>query len=75
MGDWIFRIVDALGAVGVGLLILLENIIPPIPSEDILPLAGESQLDFERRRGEMEAVARDLHADGTEAVVLPVAAH
>ena len=40
MGDWIFRIVDALGAVGVGLLILLENIIPPIPSEVILPLAG-----------------------------------
>lgn len=31
---------DALGAVGVGLLILLENIIPPIPSEVILPLAG-----------------------------------
>jgi membrane protein DedA with SNARE-associated domain len=40
VGDWIFRIVDALGAVGVGLLILLENIIPPIPSEVILPLAG-----------------------------------
>lgn len=40
MGDWIFGIVDALGALGVGLLILLENIIPPIPSEVILPLAG-----------------------------------
>ena len=35
-----FSIVDRLGAVGVGLLIFLENVIPPIPSEVILPLAG-----------------------------------
>ncbi|GAA3074179.1 hypothetical protein GCM10010464_42870 [Pseudonocardia yunnanensis] len=40
MADWVFGIVDRLGAVGVGLLILLENLIPPIPSEVILPLAG-----------------------------------
>ena len=35
-----FSIVDRLGAAGVGLLIFLENVIPPIPSEVILPLAG-----------------------------------
>ena len=35
-----FSIVDRLGEIGVGLLILLENLIPPIPSEAILPLAG-----------------------------------
>lgn len=35
-----FMIVDRLGAAGVGLLILLENVIPPIPSEVVLPLAG-----------------------------------
>lgn len=40
MSDWVFRIVDGLGAAGVGLLILLENLIPPIPSEVVLPLAG-----------------------------------
>jgi membrane protein DedA with SNARE-associated domain len=40
VADWVFSIVDRLGAVGVGLLILLENLIPPIPSEVILPLAG-----------------------------------
>jgi membrane protein DedA with SNARE-associated domain len=40
VADWIFTIVDRLGALGVGLLILLENVIPPIPSEVILPLAG-----------------------------------
>lgn len=30
----------ALGAVGVGLLVLVENLFPPIPSEVVLPLAG-----------------------------------
>ncbi|GAY12796.1 DedA family protein [Pseudonocardia sp. N23] len=51
MADWIFSIVDRLGAVGVGLLILLENLIPPIPSELILPLAG-----FRARAGAMDVV-------------------
>src|SRR5690606_6311167 len=40
VAEWVFSIVDGLGAAGVGLLILLENIVPPIPSEVILPLAG-----------------------------------
>jgi membrane protein DedA with SNARE-associated domain len=40
VADWIFSIVDRLGAAGVGFLIFLENVIPPIPSELILPLAG-----------------------------------
>lgn len=40
MADWIFAIVDRLGALGVGFLIFLENVVPPIPSEVILPLAG-----------------------------------
>jgi len=34
------RTLDLLGEVGVGLLILLETVFPPIPSEVILPLAG-----------------------------------
>jgi membrane protein DedA with SNARE-associated domain len=37
---WVFSIVDRLGEVGVGLLIFLENVVPPVPSEVILPLAG-----------------------------------
>ena len=40
MTDWVFSLIDALGPVGVGLLILLENLVPPIPSEVVLPLAG-----------------------------------
>ena len=34
------RTLDSLGEVGVGLLILLETVFPPIPSEVILPMAG-----------------------------------
>jgi membrane protein DedA with SNARE-associated domain len=33
-------VIDALGYPGVALLIFLENLFPPIPSEAILPLAG-----------------------------------
>lgn len=36
----VLDVIEALGAVGVGLLVALENIAPPIPSEVILPLAG-----------------------------------
>jgi len=37
---FLLDLVDALGPVGVGLSILLETIIPPIPSEAVLGLAG-----------------------------------
>ncbi|WP_344335206.1 DedA family protein, partial [Brevibacterium salitolerans] len=38
--EWVVSVMDALGAPGVGLLVALENLFPPIPSELILPLAG-----------------------------------
>ena len=34
------NVMEALGEVGVGLLVAAENLFPPIPSEVILPLAG-----------------------------------
>jgi membrane protein DedA with SNARE-associated domain len=37
---FLLDLVDKLGAVGVGLSILLETVIPPIPSEAVLGLAG-----------------------------------
>ena len=36
----ILNVVNALGEVGVGFLVFLESVIPPIPSEVILPSAG-----------------------------------
>jgi membrane protein DedA with SNARE-associated domain len=37
---WLLDLVDKLGAVGVGLTIFIETVIPPIPSEAVLGLAG-----------------------------------
>lgn len=40
MTEWILQVVERLGYIGVLVLIALENLIPPIPSEVVLPLAG-----------------------------------
>jgi membrane protein DedA with SNARE-associated domain len=48
---------DSLGALGVGLAILLETVIPPIPSEVVLPVAG-----FLAQTGRMNVVAVFLAA-------------
>ena len=39
---WVVDVIDRIGEVGVGALIALENVFPPIPSEAILPFAGFS---------------------------------
>lgn len=46
--DWVRSVMEALGYPGIGLLIILETVFPPIPSEIILPLGGflASQGDF-----------------------------
>lgn len=40
MEQWIRNTMESLGYVGIGLLMFLENLFPPIPSELIMPLAG-----------------------------------
>ena len=40
MADWIIRTIESTGYVGIALLMFLENVFPPIPSELIMPLAG-----------------------------------
>ena len=37
---WVASVIDSLGEIGVGLLVALENLIPPIPSEIVLSMAG-----------------------------------
>lgn len=48
MSEWITSTMESLGLWGVAALMLLENVVPPIPSEVIMPLAG-----FSAARGEM----------------------
>jgi membrane protein DedA with SNARE-associated domain len=40
MVEWITNTMEAMGYLGIGLLMFLENLFPPIPSELIMPLAG-----------------------------------
>ncbi len=40
MTDWVESFIENWGALGVALLMFLENVVPPIPSEVVLPLAG-----------------------------------
>lgn len=40
MTDSIHDIIERYGYIGVALLVALENLLPPIPSEAVLPLAG-----------------------------------
>jgi membrane protein DedA with SNARE-associated domain len=50
MEQWISQMMTSLGYWGIGLLMFLENLFPPIPSELIMPLAGftvaQGKLDF-----------------------------
>jgi membrane protein DedA with SNARE-associated domain len=40
MSDWVIRLIDETGYVGVFFLMLAETVFPPIPSEVIMPVAG-----------------------------------
>lgn len=47
---WVLNLMESLGEIGVGLAILLETFLPPIPSEAVLPVAGflayEGRMNF-----------------------------
>jgi membrane protein DedA with SNARE-associated domain len=50
MADWIMKMINAAGYPAIALLMFVENVFPPIPSELIMPLvgymAGQGQLSF-----------------------------
>src|SRR3954467_3685864 len=48
MAQWVMAIIGKLGYFGVALLMLAENLFPPLPSELIMPFAG-----FLAARGEL----------------------
>jgi membrane protein DedA with SNARE-associated domain len=40
VAEWVISVIETLGYLGLTVLVALENVFPPIPSELILPLAG-----------------------------------
>lgn len=51
MADWITRLIEQMGYLGIALLMFLENLFPPLPSEVIMPMAG-----FTAGKGELGIV-------------------
>jgi len=49
MVEWITNTMQSMSYLGIGLLMFLENLFPPIPSELIMPLAG-----FTASKGDMQ---------------------
>ena len=45
INQWALSIISTVGYPGLGLVMFLENVFPPIPSEVVLPLAGWLTLD------------------------------
>ena len=52
LGQWIGYVMETFGSAGLAVLLLAENLFPPIPSELVLPLAG-----FFVGRGELTFVS------------------
>lgn len=48
MIDWVKTVIQSIGYPGIALLMIIENIFPPIPSEIIMPFAG-----FVTQQGEL----------------------
>jgi len=48
MAGWVMRFIEAHGYLGIALLMLAENLFPPLPSELIMPFAA-----FQAARGEL----------------------
>jgi membrane protein DedA with SNARE-associated domain len=48
VSDWVIRFIEQWGYPGIALLMLLENVVPPLPSELIMPFAA-----FQAARGEL----------------------
>jgi len=57
LSQWVSDVIEAIGYAGVALLVALESIFPPIPSEVVLPFAG-----FYAGKGEASVVGMILAA-------------
>lgn len=57
LSQWVSDVIRAIGYLGVALLVALENVFPPIPSEVVLPFAG-----FYAGKGEASVVGMVLAA-------------
>src|SRR5215217_6135205 len=63
VGDWIVRLIEQSGYLGIAFLMFLETLFPPLPSEVIMPVAGVAV-----GKGQMSAAG--VIASGTAGAML-----
>ncbi len=51
MADWVAQVLDSLGYGGIFLMLILARLVPPLPAETVIPLAGIGAM-----RGEFDLV-------------------
>ena len=44
MTEWMVEVMHSMGYVGIFLLLVLARVIPPVPAETVIPLAGLDEL-------------------------------
>lgn len=66
--NWVLSLVDTLGYPGLAIVVALENLFPPIPSEAVLPLAGF--LVFEGRMTLIGAIVASTVGSVVGALIL-----
>jgi len=72
--NWVVDVIDAIGYLGVALLVALENVFPPIPSEVVLPAAGFAAAEGSANLWGMVAAATIGSVVGAWALYLASAA-
>lgn len=68
LATWVQDVINQFGYLGVALLVVLENVFPPIPSEIVLPFAG-----FAAQQGAVDIAAGAVQSD-TSVIGMMIAA-
>lgn len=68
LATWVQDVINQFGYLGVALLVVLENVFPPIPSEIVLPFAG-----FVAQQGAVDIAAGAVQSD-TSVIGMMIAA-
>ena len=56
MLEWITNTINSLGYIGIAMMMFLENLFPPIPSELIMPLAGFTASPYQPGGAKMNII-------------------
>ena len=74
LANWVQDVINQFGYIGVALLVILENVFPPIPSEIVLPFAGFVAQQNSNGGGDLVTGAIDVAQSNTTVLGMMIAA-